>query len=196
LAPGWRTKAFDVALDDLAAEAVALQGDSIATLARQARARHDYDRLLTSANPPWGSLTVMSEEAFYARGKFRVIVEVTPNVRTSFSLRTNAGSSTGMHRPQAGVLLLPDPARFQAQDDPLAVTIRGLPVRVAGPPGGAATSLTVLVPSAPLINGKAGAPGDHALPSLELTAEGVDIRVSGPVNVSVERDRLTVRPVR
>jgi len=57
LAPDWRSRAFEVSLDELAAEAVSLRADEVATLARQARALHGYEKLLASPSPPWGSLT-------------------------------------------------------------------------------------------------------------------------------------------
>jgi hypothetical protein len=65
LAVDWQSRAFDVSLDELAAQAAGLRDDQVSTLARQARARHDYATLLASPTPPWGPLSVKIEDTSY-----------------------------------------------------------------------------------------------------------------------------------
>ena len=193
LQPDWIEDLGSRSLDEFAADIVNLQPDEIAGLAASVRVRFGYDKLLASKSPPWGGLTVMSDEAFLALGPYRVVIETTPESKHSFSLSTRGGEDEGMHRPIAGLLLLPKPTLFQVNDGPLAATVRARPVRLRGLPADQAQTITVLLQSAPLAGGKPLPLGDHVFPALDLSAEGVTITTTGNVRVTVETDRLTIR---
>jgi hypothetical protein len=197
LEPGWKLAIEDSPLDEMAARAAGLRESDADALAASARRRYRFDELRASPDPPWGSLVVMSEAAFFDLAPFHLVVEMSSQARSSFSLQTRAGGDlNGMHRPIPGVLLLPRPTRFDARDGGLTVTVRGRPVRNAGPPAEPRRSVTILLAAAPLLDGKPIAPGEMTRSSLEIVTEGVEIMSATPVRLVATARRVTISRIK
>lgn len=186
LMPEWKNRALASALDELAAEAIRLNAADVPALASAARGRHGYDKLLALTDPPWGSLVVLTDAAFLALASYRVVVDLGSQAQQSFSLSGGSDPRLGMHRPVAGLLLLPSPARYQLTDEGLSVLVEKRPVRVARPPFTQTSTVTILLPGPPDLNGRnLPAAGTHDVGALDLEARGLRIQSKSPTRVEV-----------
>jgi hypothetical protein len=191
----WKVRAHREALDLLLAEHVALPPTAMSTLVADAYARYEHQELLTSTNPPWGALTGgLTEQVFDALAPYRLVLEVPDGTRPAWKLSTSAEQVSGMHRPAAGVLLLPRAGRFTADGPGFSAVVTDRPVRLDDvTSSGQRRTITVLLGGPPRLNGQVVAADlDATLSNVRIEADGVLVTVAGSVRVIADESGLRV----
>lgn len=136
---------------------------------------------------------IKTVEEFFALGAHRIVLEVKSAAQKgqrAIEMGFTAGPR-GMTLLGPAHLVLPDPQTAQITLPFAELTVRGRPFMSEG---GGTGRYTILVPSAPSLNGRTGLPaGEHRLDRLDLTADGVKISVERPVTVVVGERETIVR---
>ncbi|HEX9946019.1 MAG TPA: hypothetical protein VGA98_00605 [Allosphingosinicella sp.] len=195
---GWRTAIEGgVALDERLAALTRFDTvrDS-AALATSARATFGYAATHAAFEPRIRAAEkkeIKSAEEFHALGVHRVVLEWRPPAKNG-GKGVEMGFSTG---PGGMVLLgeahlvLPDPEMLNMTFPSVSVTVKGLPFMSEG---NGTRRYTILLPSAPKVNGRSGlAAGDHALDRLTVTAGGLEMRVDRAASVVVREGETIIR---
>ncbi len=185
----WHSKiAAGAKLDALLASLIPLPGPAEATrLAAMARQRFNYEarrRELEPAIRESEKAEIKSIDEFLALALFQLVFNGAGDAgkpQPGFSARnmTDLGPST---------LALPIANVFSVTGASFTLTARQRPVLMQF----GEKRYTVLLPAAPLVDGKAMQPGKHRLSGIRIDAQGVELKVDRPVLVTLGDGIMTV----
>ncbi|HLL31784.1 MAG TPA: hypothetical protein VK403_12380 [Allosphingosinicella sp.] len=165
-----------------------------AGLAQTARSAFGYAATRAALEPAIRAAErkeIKSSEEFHALGAYRVVVEIkaAPGGDRGVEMGFATGPG-GMTLLGEAHLVLPDPRMVDIKLANASLTVRGRPFMSES---SKTNRYTILIPSAPSVNGRSGlAAGEHELARLDLTADGLELKVERPVTVTVSPSETIV----
>jgi hypothetical protein len=185
------------------ASLVSLSAADAASTATRALDRHGYPKSLTTRPAPWGSLITITEGDFLRLSSYRLSVEVAATAPTQFGMRSSfplseADRPRGIQRPADGLTILLDLTRFSISDPSSGVeaVAIGRPVSTDTRGKSDRQIITILLDAMPMLNGSSPTAGTVELDGCRVVGAGVELKISGPVSVTVDATSIRVVPTK